>query len=387
MAYEKQTWVNGDVITAEKLNHMEDGIAEGGDCDCGFECTETMQTLFNETVTTIEGEDDSSATLAYSQAITADTLIVTFDGVEYTCPANDAGVATVYGGYSPTGTDFSEFPFAIASIPNSVQLINRLFTETAGEHTVKVESTTKTVTTTPCFEQAVLQVAGGGDAGYECTETTDELFEETVTTSGSSPSPMAILASTERITANTLTITFDGVEYDCPKQEMSGTCLYGASSPNDFSTYPFAFMSSEENMLYTQTAGEHTIAASTTVYTPENVSDCFKGAVGGVVSDYLAKNFASHIHTETVQGEVSVRPDGVTGGVDLACPHKPVGIIGIQPTAKHTMGVDGEVILKEMYMAGSYDNNLHLDYLNTTSEVQTFTVYVTYTYIGAGRDR
>lgn len=26
MNYEKQTWVNGDVITAEKLNHMEDGI-------------------------------------------------------------------------------------------------------------------------------------------------------------------------------------------------------------------------------------------------------------------------------------------------------------------------------------------------------------------------
>ncbi len=26
MAYTKQTWANGDVITAEKLNHMEDGI-------------------------------------------------------------------------------------------------------------------------------------------------------------------------------------------------------------------------------------------------------------------------------------------------------------------------------------------------------------------------
>lgn len=28
MAYEKQTWANGDVITAEKLNHMEDGIED-----------------------------------------------------------------------------------------------------------------------------------------------------------------------------------------------------------------------------------------------------------------------------------------------------------------------------------------------------------------------
>lgn len=30
MAYEKNIWANGDTITAEKLNHMEDGIAEGG---------------------------------------------------------------------------------------------------------------------------------------------------------------------------------------------------------------------------------------------------------------------------------------------------------------------------------------------------------------------
>ncbi len=28
--YEKQTWKTGDVITEEKLNHMEDGIASGG---------------------------------------------------------------------------------------------------------------------------------------------------------------------------------------------------------------------------------------------------------------------------------------------------------------------------------------------------------------------
>ena len=30
MAYEKQDWKTGDVVTSTKLNHMEDGIAEGG---------------------------------------------------------------------------------------------------------------------------------------------------------------------------------------------------------------------------------------------------------------------------------------------------------------------------------------------------------------------
>ena len=30
MSYTKQTWNTGDTITADKLNHMEDGIAAGG---------------------------------------------------------------------------------------------------------------------------------------------------------------------------------------------------------------------------------------------------------------------------------------------------------------------------------------------------------------------
>lgn len=30
MAYEKQTWQTGDVVTSAKLNHMEDGIAAAG---------------------------------------------------------------------------------------------------------------------------------------------------------------------------------------------------------------------------------------------------------------------------------------------------------------------------------------------------------------------
>lgn len=30
MSYEKQTWETGEVITADKLNHMEDGIENAG---------------------------------------------------------------------------------------------------------------------------------------------------------------------------------------------------------------------------------------------------------------------------------------------------------------------------------------------------------------------
>ena len=31
MAYTKQTWANGDTITADKLNHIEDGIEDASD--------------------------------------------------------------------------------------------------------------------------------------------------------------------------------------------------------------------------------------------------------------------------------------------------------------------------------------------------------------------
>ena len=30
MAYTKNTWTDGDIVTSEKLNHMEDGIANAG---------------------------------------------------------------------------------------------------------------------------------------------------------------------------------------------------------------------------------------------------------------------------------------------------------------------------------------------------------------------
>lgn len=31
MSYTKQTWVDGDLITAEKLNHIEDGVKQASD--------------------------------------------------------------------------------------------------------------------------------------------------------------------------------------------------------------------------------------------------------------------------------------------------------------------------------------------------------------------
>lgn len=105
--------------------------------------------LFDENVTTVAGNDGNSATLTYAESITADTLKVTFDGVEYTCPKIPLGVGTAYGGVGQEGPDFTDFPFAILSGPTG----NRIYTQTAGEHTISI--TAETVTTTETFKNEV----------------------------------------------------------------------------------------------------------------------------------------------------------------------------------------------------------------------------------------
>lgn len=150
MAYEKYTWVDGEVITAQKLNHIEEGIEDGAN---GYECTETVTELFEETVTTYASSSFISARLLYSSPINVDVLIAVFDGVEYTCPKqNPAAGVNVYG-----DANFSQMPFYIVSSSNG----NTLYTENAGEHTIKAEIIEFSVTTTPCFKNAVLSLQTG----------------------------------------------------------------------------------------------------------------------------------------------------------------------------------------------------------------------------------
>lgn len=171
MAYDKHTWTCNEPITVERLNHIEDGIANAGG-DCGFECEEGWVTLTEESVTTVLDGAFNGGTLSYSQLIDADSIKVTFDGVEYECEKTVTDGNISYGAsYDPsTGTaDWSEYPFALASDSNYG---NALFTETAGTYSIKVESVSIDVTTSPCFCAAVnkcvqgngklIEVIGGG---------------------------------------------------------------------------------------------------------------------------------------------------------------------------------------------------------------------------------
>lgn len=72
MAYEKQTWVTGEVITKEKLNHMEDGIANGGSgvfiANLNTE-TQSLDKTWNEINTAFTNKQPCYVTLVGDEAV------------------------------------------------------------------------------------------------------------------------------------------------------------------------------------------------------------------------------------------------------------------------------------------------------------------------------
>lgn len=109
------------------------------------------------------------------------------------------------------------------------------------------------------------------------------LFSETVTTADDEYGNYgSTLSYTGTDKPDSLTITFDGVDYNCAIQTKgSNNYYYGASSPTDFTVYPFLVgRIGGEWWLYTQTAGTHTISASVEAL---QTSDDFKAAVNSTI--------------------------------------------------------------------------------------------------------
>lgn len=121
--------------------------------------TEGDVTLFDESVTTATMGPVSIATLSYAKQLTADTLKVTFNGVEYTCNKLNMGDVVQYGARNTSdGYDFSEYPFSIESTYyDGGSVDNAIITETPGTYTVSASA--ETVTTTETFNSEVQKVA------------------------------------------------------------------------------------------------------------------------------------------------------------------------------------------------------------------------------------
>ena len=147
MAYTPINWQTGDTITADKLNR----------CDNGWAVESTQ--LFSETVTTeIDPEypdDPPYAQLAYTSQITADTIIVTFDGTAYTCD-NQGGT---YGG--------AGCPFRLMSISG---FGNALETDVAG--TYEISAATSSIETSTAFQSAVTSFVDTSTIPMRCVSGT-----------------------------------------------------------------------------------------------------------------------------------------------------------------------------------------------------------------------
>lgn len=165
MAYEKQTWECGETITADKLNHMEDGIEEasGGGTDVGYECTETRTVLTEESVTTVVYDDSAYAygDLAYVLHDSVDAIIVTFNGTEYECSFENGGYGAPWDD-SIESFDWSDYPFSL-SLGDGLG-VGQLATPMAGTYSIKVEAIETSVETTPCFRKAVGSVVSNKTA-------------------------------------------------------------------------------------------------------------------------------------------------------------------------------------------------------------------------------
>ena len=321
MAYDKHTWTCDEPITVERLNHIEDGIANaGGDCDCGYECTENVTTI-EETVTTVLDGIYNTGMLSYSQLIDVESIKITFNGTEYECPIIVAPYGNVYGGVNQATTqpDFSQYPFAIFS---SATMGNQIITETAGTHTVKIEIEEETITTTPCFDKA---------RGYSCVEEIATLTEETViTTMGEGGNAaQGDLSYSQPIIQDTITVTFNGTEYECPRLSDGS---YGApydqsTSTFDWSEYPFTLYSdSFDSSIYTETAGTYSVKIEG-MQEVATTTQCFEKAVQSIASPLVVKaSLAPSEGTSSVPSILDASPSEIqdavkTRGVVVEDPH------------------------------------------------------------------
>lgn len=134
MAYTPINWQTGDTITAEKMNKMDNGW--------GVESTQ----LFSESVTTIDDGGIAWGEFAYNTQITADSVVVTFNGTDYNVSGTSEDGAMVYGDITFTG-----YPFFIVSSIDA----NEIATQSAGTYAVAISS--ESVAISDSFNSAVNQ--------------------------------------------------------------------------------------------------------------------------------------------------------------------------------------------------------------------------------------
>ena len=133
------------------------------------------------------------------------------------------------------------------------------------------------------IEQGIAEAGqGGGDAGYECTETEKTIFDSSLTTSSMGSFSGTTFTPSQPIDGESIVVTLDGSKYELPKAELSFGSGYGefdASSNPVFTNYPCAIgVDSSQTYFFTASSGTYQVGISALTKTAI-VTPCFKIAV------------------------------------------------------------------------------------------------------------
>ena len=143
------------VLKVIKAATKDSGSSDSsGSCDCYTVEEGTRIIVSEQSVTTSSGDPSPLTNASFDASLSGKTVSVTFDGTPYECTAVlDRFGELLVGGFDGDDINFEEYPFCVVLVPGGSGSV--LFAQTAGEHTIKAEAATKTVTPSDNFKLAV----------------------------------------------------------------------------------------------------------------------------------------------------------------------------------------------------------------------------------------
>jgi len=125
--YEKQTWKNGDIITEDKLNHMEEGISTGG----GIYTYGEVPLFDGEVTTVLDDMPCAGGEITLQGKLPKTDIHVTFNGQDYTLPYGYIeGPGGHWGELADNAPSFTNYPVFVYE--------GGIFTSEAGTYALKI---------------------------------------------------------------------------------------------------------------------------------------------------------------------------------------------------------------------------------------------------------
>lgn len=160
------------------------------------------------------------------------------------------------------------------------------------------------------MKQGIVEASEGGggcDCGYECTETSVELFNGSLTTASMGNFSGAQFTPSQPIGSDSVVVTLNGTDYTLPKATGG---IYGEADSSDnptFTNYPCAVgVASGTCYFFTPSNGTYQVVIKSVGVNVSNISPCFAKAVELVLPSATESDLTIFDITQT--GESSWTP-------------------------------------------------------------------------------